>query len=84
MRIESYHCTHPRGSISYRLAKDQSEINKIITEASKGSKFYDNEKAKDKALTERIDRILKQKDEALKSVKDMRAKHCNYAYPSIL
>lgn len=50
------------------LAKDQSEINRVIAEASKGSKFYENEKRKDKDLTERIARILKHRDEVLKSV----------------
>ncbi|KDQ57446.1 hypothetical protein JAAARDRAFT_129936 [Jaapia argillacea MUCL 33604] len=48
------------------LAKDQTEINKVIAEASKGSKFYENEKRKDKDLTERIARILKQRDELTK------------------
>ncbi|RXW21284.1 hypothetical protein EST38_g4573 [Candolleomyces aberdarensis] len=50
------------------LALDQSEINRIIAEVSKGSKFYENEKRKDKDLTERIERLLKQRDEALKGV----------------
>ncbi|KAH9935682.1 uncharacterized protein B0H18DRAFT_976825 [Fomitopsis serialis] len=50
------------------LAKDQSEINRIIAEASKGSKFYENEKRKDKELTERIARILKHRDEVMKGV----------------
>ncbi|EGO00102.1 hypothetical protein SERLA73DRAFT_53034 [Serpula lacrymans var. lacrymans S7.3] len=50
------------------LAKDQSEINRIIAEASKGSKFYDNEKRKDKELTERINKILKQRDDARQGV----------------
>ncbi|KAI0315702.1 hypothetical protein OF83DRAFT_1061610, partial [Amylostereum chailletii] len=50
------------------LAKDQTEINRIIADASKGSQFYENEKRKDKDLTERITRILKQRDEALKGV----------------
>jgi DNA polymerase kappa len=75
---------------SARLAKDQTEINRIIAEASKGSKFYEarpnylstrikgiyfghtftlqNEKKKDKDLTERIARVLKQRDEALQGV----------------
>ncbi len=70
---------------SYRLAKDQTEINRIIADASKGSKFYEvgdalecmdtancplrcmqNEKRKDKELTEHIQRILKQRDEVMK------------------
>ncbi|KAL1744784.1 hypothetical protein HDZ31DRAFT_37884 [Schizophyllum fasciatum] len=48
------------------LAKDQTEINRIIADASKGSKFYDNEKKKDKDLTQRIERILSIRDDALK------------------
>ncbi|KAJ8514399.1 hypothetical protein ONZ45_g8064 [Pleurotus djamor] len=50
------------------LAKDQTEINRIIAEASKGSKFYENEKKKDKDLTERIARILHLRQQALKGV----------------
>ncbi|KIK09973.1 hypothetical protein K443DRAFT_82259 [Laccaria amethystina LaAM-08-1] len=50
------------------LALDQTEINRIIAEASKGSKFYDNEKRKDKELTERINRIKKEKDESMRGV----------------
>lgn len=50
------------------LALDQTAINRIIAEASKGSKFYENEKRKDKELSERIARILKQRDEALQGV----------------
>ncbi|EJD03310.1 DNA/RNA polymerase [Fomitiporia mediterranea MF3/22] len=49
------------------LAKDQTEINRIIAEVSKGSKFYENEKRKDKELTERIAKILKIKDDVVKS-----------------
>ncbi|RDX47961.1 DNA/RNA polymerase [Lentinus brumalis] len=47
---------------------DQTEINRIIAEASKGSKFYENEKRKDKELTDRIERLLKHRDEAMKGV----------------
>ncbi|TFK44337.1 hypothetical protein BDQ12DRAFT_694850 [Crucibulum laeve] len=50
------------------LAKDQSEINRIIAEVSKGSKFYENEKKKDKELTQRINKILKERDDALQGV----------------
>ncbi|KAL5528151.1 hypothetical protein ACEPAF_7287 [Sanghuangporus sanghuang] len=48
------------------LAKDQTEINRIIAEVSKGSKFYENEKRKDKELTERIAKILKIKDDLMR------------------
>ncbi|KAG2359987.1 hypothetical protein BDR07DRAFT_175802 [Suillus spraguei] len=50
------------------LAYDQTAINRIIAEVSKGSKFYENEKRKDKELSERISKILKQRDEALQGV----------------
>ncbi|KAF8973061.1 hypothetical protein BDZ97DRAFT_1779128 [Flammula alnicola] len=50
------------------LAKDQTEINRIITDASKGSKFYENEKKKDRELTARIEKILKQRDEVIMGV----------------
>ncbi|KAF8844303.1 DNA/RNA polymerase [Paxillus ammoniavirescens] len=54
------------------LAKDQDEINRIIAKVSKGSKFYENEKKKDRELSEKIAKILKQRDEALHGV-DIRA-----------
>ncbi|KIJ49550.1 hypothetical protein M422DRAFT_27916 [Sphaerobolus stellatus SS14] len=50
------------------LAKDQTEINRIIAEASKGSKFYDNEKRKDAELTQKIARLLKERDGLMKDV----------------
>ncbi|KII92789.1 hypothetical protein PLICRDRAFT_51133 [Plicaturopsis crispa FD-325 SS-3] len=57
------------------LALDQSEINRIIAEASKGSKFYDNEKKKDKDLTLRIERILKERDAVRKGVDIAKVEH---------
>ncbi|KZT42489.1 IMS-domain-containing protein [Sistotremastrum suecicum HHB10207 ss-3] len=48
------------------LSEDQARINRIIADASKGSKFYENEKKKDKELTERINRLLAHLDELLK------------------
>ncbi|KAF5351766.1 hypothetical protein D9756_007614 [Leucocoprinus leucothites] len=50
------------------LAKDQSEINRIIADVSKGSKFYENEKKKDKELTERINKVLKIRNEVTRGV----------------
>ena len=70
--------------IDNSLANDQTEINRIIAEASKGSKFYEvcfklpslqtiwphilfqNEKRKDMELTERINMILRKRDELLR------------------
>ena len=40
---------------------DQKKVSEIIYEASKGSKFFNNEEAKDKNLTQKIERILKLK-----------------------
>ncbi|KAI5123920.1 hypothetical protein M0805_006338 [Coniferiporia weirii] len=48
------------------LAKDQTEINRLIAEASKGSKFYDNEKRRDADWTERINKILLRRDELMR------------------
>lgn len=50
------------------LSKDQTDINRIIAEASKGSKFYENEKRKDEELTEKIKRVLKERDDAIKGI----------------
>lgn len=50
------------------LAKDQAEINKIIAEVSKGSKFYENEKRKDAELTVRIEKLLSLRDDLMKNV----------------
>ncbi|KAH9942472.1 DNA/RNA polymerase [Epithele typhae] len=56
------------GASVNKAGQDQTEINRIIAEVSKGSKFYENEKRKDKELTERIERILKLRDEVVKGV----------------
>ncbi|KAI1614363.1 DNA polymerase kappa subunit [Exophiala viscosa] len=42
-------------------AVDQKKVAEIIYDASKGSKFFNNEEVKDKTLTVKIERILKQK-----------------------
>ncbi|KAH7339479.1 hypothetical protein B0J17DRAFT_655321 [Rhizoctonia solani] len=51
------------------LAKDQTEINKIIAEVSKGSKFYENEKRKDAELTIRIKKLLALRDDLMKNAR---------------
>ncbi|EPQ29416.1 uncharacterized protein PFL1_03171 [Pseudozyma flocculosa PF-1] len=50
------------------LAKDQDEINRIIYEASKGSKFFENERKKDQQTTERIKLLLARRDEKRRQV----------------
>lgn len=42
-------------------AVDQKKVSEIIYEASKGSKFFNNEEVRDQNLTVKIDRILKLK-----------------------
>lgn len=42
---------------------DQTKVSEIIYNASKGSKFFSNEEAKDKTLTVKISRILAKKRE---------------------
>jgi DNA polymerase kappa len=41
------------------------EINQKILEASKGSKFYDNEKRNDERTTKQVEEMLKKRDEKL-------------------
>ncbi|KAJ7262218.1 hypothetical protein B0H12DRAFT_1209583 [Mycena haematopus] len=48
------------------LAKDQKDINRIIADVSKGSKFYENEKKQDKELTKKIEHILHLRDDLTK------------------
>jgi len=50
------------------LSTEQTEINRIIAEASKGSKFYENEKRKDEEVTTRIQHILQLREHAIKGV----------------
>ncbi|KAG8968395.1 hypothetical protein FRC03_007592 [Tulasnella sp. 419] len=50
------------------LANDQTEINRIIAEASKGSKFYEAEKQKDAELSEKIARLHAIRDEVVQGV----------------
>lgn len=50
------------------LAKDQEEINRIIYEVSKGSKFFENERKKDAQTTERINALLARRDQKLLQV----------------
>jgi DNA polymerase kappa len=45
---------------------DQQKVSEIIYEASKGSKFFANEQARDHALTEKITRIIVRRDQLLK------------------
>ncbi|KAI1173600.1 impB/mucB/samB family protein [Nemania sp. FL0916] len=56
-------------------AVDQSKVSEIIYNASKGSKFFNREEAKDKVLTQKIEQILtkKQRLEALDLSRESRA-----------
>ncbi|KAK5306981.1 hypothetical protein LTR99_002673 [Exophiala xenobiotica] len=56
-----HHLLGPSLTKSGQDGVDQRKVSEIIYEASKGSKFFNNEEAKDKNLTTKIDRILKQK-----------------------
>jgi DNA polymerase kappa len=44
-------------------AVDQKKVSEVIYEASRGSKFFNNEEVRDKTLTTKIDRILKRKEQ---------------------
>ena len=45
---------------------DQQRVSEIIYNASKGSKFFNNEQVRDRALTEKINRTLTRRDQLLK------------------
>ncbi|XP_028928554.1 DNA polymerase kappa isoform X1 [Ornithorhynchus anatinus] len=42
---------------------DKEKINKIILEASKGSRFYENELKREKQVNQRIENMMQQKDQ---------------------
>ncbi|OWZ65523.1 hypothetical protein AYX15_02985 [Cryptococcus neoformans] len=48
------------------ITRDQTEINRIIAEASKGSKFYNNQVRKDQELTEKIAWYRNKRDELMR------------------
>jgi DNA polymerase kappa len=56
-----HHLLGPSLTKAGQDAVDQKKVSEIIYEASKGSKFFNNEEVKDKTLTIKIDRILKRK-----------------------
>ncbi|KAL2427291.1 DNA polymerase kappa [Exophiala dermatitidis] len=56
-----HHLLGPSLTKAGQDAVDQKKVSEIIYEASKGSKFFNNEEAKDKTLTTKIERIVKHK-----------------------
>jgi DNA polymerase kappa len=56
-----HHLLGPSLTKAGQDAVDQKKVSEIIYEASKGSKFFNNEEVKDRNLTEKIERILKLK-----------------------
>jgi DNA polymerase kappa len=58
-----YHLLGPSLTKSGQDGVDQKEVSEIIYNASKGSKYFNNEESKDKNLTVKINRILAKKRE---------------------
>ena len=58
-----YHLLGPSLTKSGQDGVDQSKVSEIIYNASKGSKYFNNEENKDKNLTVKINRILAKKRE---------------------
>ncbi|KAJ4990375.1 impB/mucB/samB family protein [Stagonosporopsis vannaccii] len=56
-----YHLLGPSLTKAGQDSVDQQKVSEIIYNASKGSKFFNNEEAKDKNLTEKIAKILAKK-----------------------
>ncbi|KAF1958919.1 DNA-directed polymeras-like protein kappa [Byssothecium circinans] len=53
-----YHLLGPSLTKAGQESVDQQKVSEIIYNASKGSKFFNNEEVKDKTLTEKISKIL--------------------------
>ena len=53
-----YHLLGPSLTKAGQDTVDQQKVSEVIYNASKGSKFFNNEEVKDKSLTEKINRIL--------------------------
>ncbi|OJJ61587.1 hypothetical protein ASPSYDRAFT_147999 [Aspergillus sydowii CBS 593.65] len=56
-----YHLLGPSLTKAGQDSVDQQRVSEIIYNASKGSKFFNHEQARDGVLTEKITRILKEK-----------------------
>ena len=56
-----YHLLGPSLTKAGQDSVDQSKVSEVIYNASKGSKFFNNEEVKDKVLTQKIDKILARK-----------------------
>ena len=56
-----YHLLGPSLTKAGQDAVDQNKVSEVIYNASKGSKFFNNEQTKDKTLTGKIERILSRK-----------------------
>ncbi|KAI1131878.1 hypothetical protein F5Y10DRAFT_232767 [Nemania abortiva] len=70
-----YHLLGPSLTKAGQDSVDQSKVSEIIYNASKGSKFFNREEAKDKVLTQKIEQILtkKQRLEKLDLSRESRA-----------
>ncbi|KAG8533037.1 uncharacterized protein KY384_001820 [Bacidia gigantensis] len=56
-----YHLLGPSLTKAGQDTVDQQKVSEVIYNASKGSKFFNNEEVKDKNLTQKIERILVKK-----------------------
>ncbi|KAL8672103.1 MAG: hypothetical protein Q9224_007592, partial [Gallowayella concinna] len=56
-----YHLLGPSLTKAGQDAVDQQKVSEIIYNASKGSKYFNNEEYKDKNLTQKIEKILARK-----------------------
>ncbi|KAJ4357556.1 uncharacterized protein N0V89_002132 [Didymosphaeria variabile] len=56
-----YHLLGPSLTKAGQDSVDQQKVSEVIYNASKGSKFFNNEEVRDRVLTEKINRILAKK-----------------------
>lgn len=58
-----YHLLGPSLTKAGQDSVDQQKVSEVIYNASKGSKFFNNEEVKDQVLTQKIQRILSKKSQ---------------------
>ncbi|KAI9752006.1 MAG: hypothetical protein M4579_005802 [Chaenotheca gracillima] len=61
-----YHLLGPSLTKAGQDTVDQQKVSEVIYNASKGSKYFNNEEVKDKNLTQKIERILSRKQQLVK------------------
>ncbi|EEP77540.1 conserved hypothetical protein [Uncinocarpus reesii 1704] len=72
-----YHLLGPSLTKAGQDTVDQQKVSEVIYEASKGSKFFNHEKVRDQALTEKIQRLSARKEKLEKQDLSVQARRAD-------